>query len=135
MNKLVIIIAIALVIIVGGYFLLRGGYQAPAPTSPTAPSTEGLAGAREITVIGTEFNFNPSSINVKAGEKIKLTFKNNGGASHNLVMEGLGLKTKTIGSGQTDTVEFTAPASGTYAFFCSVSGHRSSGMEGSLRIE
>lgn len=90
---------------------------------------------KEITIIGTEFSFSPSSITVKAGEKVKITFQNKGSASHNLVIEGLGVSAKTIGSGKEDIIEFTAPASGTYAIFCSIPGHKAAGMEGSLIIE
>lgn len=150
-SKIIGIIIIVLVAIVGGYFLLRGGYQAPAPTptpaSTVAPektesSTEATPTTQaptskitEISVVGTEFSFSPSNISVKAGEQVRITFRNNGRAPHNLILDGLGAGTKTITGGQTDIVEFTAPSSGTYTFFCSISGHRAAGMEGSLQVE
>lgn len=143
--KILGIIIVVLVIIVGGYFLLRGSYQAPTPTvtpektkapTETSPTTQApVSGVTEISVVGTEFNFNPASISVKAGEKVKIAFKNNGRAPHNFVIEGLNTGTKTINGGQTDVVEFTAPSSGTYTFFCSIPGHRASGMEGNLKVE
>lgn len=128
-NKTILIIVVVLLAVVGGYFLLKGGYQ--------APKTEPVAGGegREITVVSTDFAFNPSTMTVKADEKVKIIFQNKGSASHNLIINGLGVGTKTIGSGKTDTIEFTAPASGTYAFFCSVPGHRPAGMEGVLKVE
>ena len=145
MNKTILIIIIILVVIVGGYFLLRGGYQTPAPVAPEVTAPEETpeevtlppapSGMKEVTVVGTEFSFSPALITVKSGEKVKLTFQNNGSVSHNLVVEGLGISTKTIGRGKTETLEFTAPASGTYKFFCSVPGHRPAGMEGSLKAE
>jgi nitrite reductase (NO-forming) len=148
MNKtLWIIVAIILVVFVG-YFLMRG-YRAPTPTTPapTAPKTPAPtapkeevtptpgAPVKEITVVGTEFSFSPSSISVSAGERVKIIFKNQGKAPHNLVIQGLGIGTRTIGGGQTDTIEFTAPSSGTYTFYCSVPGHRSAGMEGRLEVK
>lgn len=147
MNKLVLFIIVILVVATGGYFLLRGSYQAPSPVvmptvtpekqteQPTSTTVEVPVKAKEVTVIGTEFSFSPASINVKAGERVKITFKNTGGAPHNLILEGLGIETKTISGGQTDVVEFTAPSSGTYNFFCSIPGHRASGMEGALKVE
>jgi len=144
MNKLVLIIAVVLAVIIGGYFILRGKYQAPisAPTAPaaTTPSeTTGLSApasaVKEFTISGTEFSLNPASINVKAGDRVKIIFKNIGRAPHNWTIEGLGVSTKTIGGGQTDTIEFTASASGTYSIFCSVPGHRAAGMEGQLIVE
>ena len=86
--------------------------------------TAQMAQVREITVSGTEFRFNPSFITVSAGEKVKVNFKNEGAASHNFTIAELGVSTSTIGVGQTDAVEFTAPSSGKLTFFCSVSGHR-----------
>jgi nitrite reductase (NO-forming) len=142
MNKtLWIIVAILLVVFVG-YFLMRG-YRAPTPTpttpAPTAPKEEVTptpgAPVKEITVVGTEFSFNPSSITLSAGERVKIIFKNEGKAPHNLIIQGLGIGTRTIGGGQTDTIEFTAPSSGTYTFYCSVPGHRSAGMEGRLEVK
>ncbi|MBI4101479.1 MAG: cupredoxin domain-containing protein [Candidatus Nealsonbacteria bacterium] len=92
--------------------------------------------AREITVSASEFSFSPSSIIVKAGERVKIIFQNNGNVPHNLVIDGLGVGTKIIGSGKTETVEITAPSTpGTHAFYCSIPGHRESGMEGSLIVE
>jgi len=146
MNKTILIIIVLLIVIVGGYFLLKGGYQysAPTPARPeetpevTVPEEGALPPTgpiKEFTVSGTEYRFSPSSITVSAGDRVKITFKNNGRAPHNLIIEGLGIGTKTIGGGQIDIVEFTAPSSGTYAFFCSVPGHRSAGMEGSLEIK
>ena len=142
MNKIILIIVIILIVIVGGYFLLGGSVQMPIelrdfgpvipePGQETPVATE----VKEITVIGTEFAFSPFSITVLAGEKVKLTFKNNGQAPHNLAIKELGISTKTIGGGQTDTIAFTAPASGIFTFFCSIPGHRSSGMEGNLKVE
>jgi nitrite reductase (NO-forming) len=148
-GKTIGIIIVVLAVIVGGYFLLKGSYETPTPTptptvtpekteepTQTPPTTQvPVSGITEISVVGTEFSFSPSSISVKAGEQVKISFKNNGRAPHNLTLEGLGIGTKTIGGGQTDIVEFTAPSAGMYTFFCSVSGHRAAGMEGSLRVE
>ena len=147
MNKTIIIIIIILIVVIGGYFLLRGEYQdsnlvsAPTPASGVDPGTveekivSDGTGIKEFTVSGTEYSFNPSSLDVKAGEQIKIIFKNDGKAKHNLVIEELGIKTRTIGVGQTDILEFIAPSSGTYVFSCSIPGHQAAGMEGSLRVE
>ena len=90
---------------------------------------------KEFEVSGSEFSFEPSSITVKAGQKVKIKFKNKGNAPHNLVIEGLGVGTKTIGNGQKDVIEFTASIPGKFAIICSVPGHKEAGMEGSLIVE
>jgi plastocyanin len=100
--------------------------------------TAATAAAREITVSGTEFSFSPKDITVKAGERVRLTFKNTGEAPHNWKVEGLNIGTRTIGGGQTDTIEFTAPTTAgvfNYIAFCGVPGHREAGMVGKLIVE
>lgn len=105
-----------------------------APEDVAAPE-DVVTEAREITVIGSDFKFDPSSIELSAGEKVKIVFKNDGSAPHDLQIEELGLATKVIGSGETTTLEFTAPTTGTYTTYCSVAGHREAGMEGSIVIK
>jgi plastocyanin len=151
MNKTLLISVVIILLMIGGYFILRGGYQTPTPvpSAPTPPVLQGevtpteggvvaptpTPSVREFRVVGNEFSFSPSSISVSAGERVKIIFKNEGKAPHNLVIQGLNIKTRTIGGGQTDTIEFTAPSSGTYTFYCSIPGHRSAGMEGKLEVK
>lgn len=147
MNKTILIIVIVLILGIGGYFLLRGGYQAPTQSPTPAPgitpgeveemivSPEGESELKEITIVGTEYAFSPSTITVKAGQQVKINFQNEGAINHNLVIEGLGVSARVIGGGRTDTIEFIASASGSYTIFCSVPGHRAAGMVGSLKVE
>jgi len=102
------------------------------PTPPADDKVSGDAEAREITITGTEFSFNPSTISVTKGEKIRLTFKNSGTVIHNLNIDELSIATKTIPAGETDVVEFTADKSGTFTYYCGVGSHRAKGMEGTL---
>lgn len=88
---------------------------------------EVLSEIKEITVIGTNFAFNPSVITVKSGERVKINFKNETNMIHNFTIDGLG-------SGSSG-IEFTAPAPGTYVFYCSIPGHKAAGMAGSLIVE
>lgn len=146
MQKTILIILIIIIAVIGGYFLLNREYQSsPTPAPGLTPEEmegidemmegEGTGIFREITVIGTEFAFSPSEIEFKAGEGVNIVFENKGNVNHNLVIEGLKVGTRTIKGGQTDIVEFIAPASGTYTIFCSIPGHRAAGMEGVLIIE
>lgn len=90
---------------------------------------------KEVTVIGNDYSFNPPNIPVKAGEPVRITFKNEGEEMHNLMINGLNKKTNTIGSGQVDVLEFTAPSNGIYEFICSVGNHRTQGMIGKIIVE
>ena len=112
--------------------------QAPPPTpvpTPPPPVVVQTPSVREITVVGDEFLFNPKNMSIKAGERVRLTFKNEGRVIHNWIIEGQGIGTQTIAGGATTTIEFTAPASGQYTVFCSVPGHRERGMMGTLAVE
>ena len=139
-------IGVLVAVVLTAFLLMRGGsYQAPTQSVP-APGTTGVeemvvapeggaTEAREIVVEGDEFSFSPSSLTFREGEKIELTFNNVGSLPHNFTIEGLGVATKTIGGGKSDTIEFTVEESGTYATFCSVANHRAQGMEGDLTAE
>lgn len=112
---------ILVILAIGGYFLLRDDYQAPTSTPPeiTIPeeAPEITSEVKEVTIVGTEMLFSPATIAVQAGQPVKITFQNGGTIIHNLVIEGLGVSSRTIGPGQSDVVEFTAPAPGTYTIF------------------
>jgi len=137
-----IISGIFLAFVVGAFLFMQNpktsSEKQTSPTpSPTASSeTVSAEGeVREIQVVGNEYSFTPSSISVKKGEKIVLTFRNAGRLPHNLTIKELGVSTKTIGQGTSDTVEFTADEVGILTFYCSIGNHQSLGMEGSLEVK
>lgn len=135
MNKTILILVVAMLAVIGGYFILQGNSQ-QSPEEKTSSPEEGVTIiSREFVVEGKEYSFSPSSVSVNAGERVRVTFKNTGGAVHNFVIQDLGVGTRTISPGQTDTVEFTAPSSGTYTFICSVPGHAIGGMLGDLLVK
>ena len=114
--------------------------QVTPPTSPpTGSSNEDTSKEiTKITVEGDEFSFSPANFTVKAGKTVELTFRNVGSAPHNLIVDELGLATKTIGGGGTDIVAFLAPDSAgslMYTLYCSIPGHREAGMVGTITIE
>jgi plastocyanin len=89
---------------------------------------------KEFTVTGKSFSFTPNELKVKKGDTVKITFKNNGGF-HDWVIDEFNARTKQIGDGEIDTVEFTADKAGTFEFYCSVGNHRQMGMVGNLIVE
>lgn len=139
-------IFLAIVLFVGGYVYFTGQGTALAPSdgvtqevpAPGAGDVEEMIvepqEAREIEVSGDEYSFSPSSITATAGERLRVTFKNTGKLSHNFTIAELGVATKTISPGQSDTVEFTVEGEKTLTFYCSVGSHRSLGMEGDLEL-
>lgn len=101
----------------------------------TKSKPQANAEPRIIAVSGDEYSFSPSSITVNKGEKVKVVFTNVGQNRHNWVIGGLNLSTRAIGSNETDTLEFTADATGSYEIFCSIAGHKEAGMVGSLTVK
>lgn len=154
MNKNMMLLAglgLLVALFAGGFFFV-GRPTAPASdlptdsentvvdevdTEPEAKSDEVIAekgDVVEFTVEGSNFKFAPEQMRAKEGQTVQVTFKNVGGF-HDFVIEGLGVKTKRINTGEEETIEFVAKEAGTYAFYCSVPGHREKGMEGTLTVE
>ena len=93
--------------------------------------------AGSIKVTMTEFHFDPSTIDAKAGT-ITFFLVNAGTVSHDLVLRDSG-GTRVSGSeliSAGDSSVFTASniAAGTYTYFCDQPGHESSGMHGTLTV-
>lgn len=133
----------------------------PAPTSPTRRAAALLAvatavalagcgsddaahghgegnspvpeGARTIAVVASDFEFEPETVEVAAGEpvRIELEVRNE---PHDFVVDEADAH---IGGEDGETVEggFTAPEEpGEYEFYCSIANHRELGMEGTLVV-
>lgn len=105
----------------------------PSPSSASSPVN--VLPAKEITVNGSEFKFEPGSINLKKGQRVKLTLKNTGKFPHNFVISDLSVSTKTIQAGESDMVEFTPDRDGSFSFICTVDEHAAKGMKGSATIQ
>ena len=72
-----------------------------------------------------------------AGETVQITLINGEGMQHNIDVDlpGGAVRSQRVnGAGASTTISFVAPASGSYAYFCSVPGHREAGMEGRLVV-
>ncbi|MEK6953163.1 MAG: cupredoxin domain-containing protein, partial [Nanoarchaeota archaeon] len=111
MNKNTIFGLIAVgILIFGGYYFFNSKQQVQVPQEETNTENKQveIVEARKIVVEGDEFKFTPTSITVKKGEKIMLTFKNVGKFPHNLKVDELGISTKTINGGEEDSIEFVS---------------------------
>jgi plastocyanin len=71
---------------------------------------------------------------VKKGDKVKITFQNSVG-NHDFVLDAFNIKTAVLGSGKSETVEFTADKTGQFEYYCSVGNHRQMGMTGTLVVQ
>ena len=109
--------------------------KSPTPSESQAASPSASAAVQEVTVTGNEFKFDPSTLTLKKGQPVKLTFKNAGNAPHNLTIADLDVRTKTIRGGEEDTVEFTPDKTGTFSYVCTVGNHAEQGMKGTATVQ
>ena len=138
-SKIIIGLIIALAIIGGGFFLFSRQGEAPSdgkPTDSTKPSIPAeLFSGKEVSITATDNKFTPNAFEITSGEKVRITFNNNGLMLHNLTINELGLATTNIAPGDSTTLEFTAPAAGDYTFICSVIGHEQLGLKGTMTVK
>jgi len=89
---------------------------------------------REITISGKNFSLSPKVINANKGDILRILFINKEG-KHNLVIEGYNLKTETIPSDSSVSLNFVADKEGTFEYYCSESEHKTQGMVGTLIVK
>lgn len=88
---------------------------------------------KEITVSNSGMTFNPKTLSVKRGDRVKITFNNTGG-THDLRIDSYNVGTKVIQAGQSESFEFVADKAGSFEYYCSVGNHRAMGMKGTLTV-
>lgn len=88
---------------------------------------------KSFTVSGGNFSFTPSTMTVKKGDTVRITFKNDEGF-HDLKIDEFKIATKQIAAGAEETVEFVADKAGSFEYYCSVGKHRQMGMVGTLTV-
>jgi plastocyanin len=102
----------------------------------TDTSAEGAAASSGgVTIEATEFAYSPEDFSLPADVATELTLENKGVVEHDIVVEELDdLELVFANAGETVTETVTI-AAGTYTFYCSIPGHRSAGMEGTLTVD
>jgi plastocyanin len=111
------------------------GLSACSGGDATAAGNEGDDPAGGVTVVATEFAFDPADFSLPADTDTDLTLENAGVVEHDIVVEDLDDQLLVFANaGQTVTETVNLPA-GSYTFYCSIPGHRAGGMEGALTVE
>lgn len=101
----------------------------------TAPTSAGEHLSLEANGEG-QLKYNKTSLTAKAGE-VSIDFTNMSSLSHNVTLESssgatLGATPTFQGGTKALTLDLKP---GVYKFFCSVPGHRTAGMEGTLTVK
>jgi uncharacterized cupredoxin-like copper-binding protein len=93
------------------------------------------AATRTINVGGVITAFTPKTINVTAGETVSICLASKD-IDHDLTISSLGFKVASKAGGPAVCKTLTAPkAAGSSAFICSLPGHASAGMRGTLVVK
>jgi len=89
--------------------------------------------ARRVEVTADDFSFDPDEITAEVGEDLAIVLSS-GDMLHDFTIDELDAH---VAADRGDTAEggVTADEPGTYTYYCSVPGHRTAGMEGTLVVE
>lgn len=120
-----VLAAVALVLSVGALIIsASSGGRAATPAGNPAPSN--------VAVELAEFSIAPKDIVVAPGGS--LTVRNAGAIEHDLAVVGTNVATTLLRPGETETLSMGALEPGTYSVICTVPGHESGGMVGTLAV-
>lgn len=108
--------------------------QVKMPESTSADQKMAEGDVKAFTLEAGAFYYKPNVLNVKVGDKVKITI-NSKDMMHDFNIEEFKAKSVIAISGESASVEFVASKKGTFEFYCSVGQHRANGQVGSLIVE
>lgn len=124
----------------GGGELVRVSGVTSAEGRPLTPPDETgdaspVAGASEpVHVVLHDISFEPSELTIPANTDVTFTFENRGVLVHDFLIADPLVFSGILRGGESSTQVVNLPP-GTYFFYCSQTGHRISGMVGTLTVE
>jgi len=123
-----------------------GGNTSTAGGNPSPPGATTSTGAAAITALAVgvtngQLKFDKATLTAKTGQLVTVTFNNTDPAlAHSFVMDQPKVAIPQqdpaggLAAGKSGTATFTAPAAGTYQYYCAVPGHKEAGMTGTLQV-
>ncbi|HEY4729450.1 MAG TPA: cupredoxin domain-containing protein [Actinomycetes bacterium] len=109
------------------------GSASAAPTTTAETTTTaggGGGGGTEIQLVASNFKFDKTSLDMQSGSQVKVEITNQGQAEHNFTFTEAGAN-QDVEAGEDATATFTAPAAGSYQFFCK---YHPSQMKGTVTV-
>ena len=94
----------------------------------------GLQPDGSYIIVGTEFAFEPDTIEIPVNEEAVIEFRNLGTVDHDLVIEEFNVATGSIRIGSDKTIRFTPTETGEFVLICSIPGHPKAGMTGTVSV-
>jgi len=139
--------SLSTILVLGGLFALTacGGSTSTAGGNPGATGVSTSPGAASTTlavgVTNGQLKFDKATLTAKAGQSVTITFNNTDPAlTHSFVMDQPDVAIPQqdtaagLAAGKSGTATFTAPAAGSYQYYCAVPGHKEAGMTGTLQV-
>jgi plastocyanin len=114
------------------FALLMVGVVAVRGDSGGGSGGSGDAAAAPVAVALSEFAISPATITVPLGGSLQVA--NNGTMDHDLVVTDTSLRTATLSAGASEVLDLSSLEPGEYEVFCSIPGHKDSGMVATLVI-
>jgi len=108
--------------------------SASSITTTASQTSTATANVKSFTVTEHSFAIDPATITVNKGDSVKITVISND-IGHNFCIESYGICSNTVSSGQSTILNFVANQTGTFAYYCSIDGHRNLGMVGQLIVQ
>ncbi len=103
-----------------------------APAGEVARPEAARPAVQRVELRMKEFKFEPARVEVQAG-RVELVLRNDGVIPHDFAIPALGVKTEYIAVKKEHVVALDLKP-GTYAFECTVGGHKQAGMHGTLVV-
>ena len=122
--------AVALVLSAGALITSASASSRAGNVAPSAASTD--TDGQVITVELSEFATTPAAIEATTADRLLVT--NTGAIPHDLEILGTGLQTPMLNGGESAELDLGGLEPGTYEFHCSVPGHDTAGMTGTLTV-
>ncbi|MFP5308947.1 MAG: multicopper oxidase domain-containing protein [Actinomycetes bacterium] len=122
----------ALLALLVSLLALGRAMASPVRTVAVEDTGGGTTAPSSLEVDLTEFAIRPGTISAGTGTTITVT--NVGQAAHDLTVEGTDVATPGLQPGGTASLSLAGLAPGSYTLLCSVPGHASAGMTGTLTI-
>ena len=108
----------------------NGGGSAAAGTAAPSTTAAGGGGDDELKLTASGKAWDSPSFDLKAGSSYTLEVTNQDGVEHNFTFAA-GKASQDIEANEDATVSFTAPAAGSYRFFCK---YHPSVMKGTITV-
>ncbi len=141
MNNLNKTIKMALAVTVLGFVAVGCGSDSDSKkgsgdvsSEATSAVTNAPVADEAIHVVAKEFAFDPLAIEAAADTEFTIEMTNTGVIEHDLTIPGQESAKIVAVGGATASGSFTLSA-GTYEYYCSVVGHKESGMIGTLTVK